>query len=435
MIARQDYAGRRVLVLGLTEHGLAAARALKAGGARVEVYDGDKAYCAQAQALKLDVVEPTARDWGDLELLVCGNSRDVEAEPAPRLIELARALEIEVLSAEQFLAQSFSVDARVSFAAFAGRHAICAADIASHVLKSAGRAVMGPDLGAAGLKPVPGLVGVMAFNVAADISGLPQSVCLLDGAEPGPSLGMRFSSAPCTVLCSGDDPASRRLAVTAGASSLLVSGKQALAQGVFVTGRQLIDAREGAAKRVCDLSQSPALKRAPPLAIAAAYAFARQSGLDLEEACQGLSSYQGTPGHGRILARLGGLCLEDWSSATDGAGLSEAFAGPDPIVWIAGPSVDPKMVKDFGESATTLSYALLPQDRRKARRKLAKLCPVRLEREPMAIMARALYAAAKAGPRTRIVYAPAGPCDADFGESLSMALDDLIQSARRKDAA
>ena len=39
MIARQDYAGRRVLVLGLTEHGLAAARALKAGGARVELVD------------------------------------------------------------------------------------------------------------------------------------------------------------------------------------------------------------------------------------------------------------------------------------------------------------------------------------------------------------------------------------------------------------
>ena len=63
MIVVDTYRGRDIGVLGLARSGLAAARALKAGGANVFAWDESQDSRAKAEAAGIAVEDFTQRDW------------------------------------------------------------------------------------------------------------------------------------------------------------------------------------------------------------------------------------------------------------------------------------------------------------------------------------------------------------------------------------
>ncbi len=432
MIPLRAHVGRRVAVLSLTGAGLTAARALAAGGAEVTVWDGDETRRAHAQDLGLAVEDPTARDWSDMAALVVGDAALLSEDPAPRLIDLARALDLLVISAEAVLARGYA-DAPVRFAAGLGRQAPAALDLAGHLLRSAGQAVIGPAVPdrMAPVSTRPVVLGAFEAVPAA----APQALCLLDGAGRTDELRAGVDAADGPVVLSADDPAVRRLSVSGRRRAVLASGRSTLSRGVFVSAGRLFDAQDGPARRIADLPDLPGCAHASRLAVAAGYALARSLGLRIEDAPGALETYPGAPGHGRVLGRLGPLALSDWSSAAEPRAVCDALRQAGPVVWLAGPSVDPKLAALLDAAGLAPANIVLTGDRRRARRKLARLCPVHVERDPTAALARAIHDGLKAGPKAGIILAPGGPCAGGLADQFAAALGGLVRQARQGDAA
>ena len=63
MIPITEYAGRDVAVYGLGRTGLSAAKALKAGGARVHAWDDNEETRAKAEAAGIALSDINKRDW------------------------------------------------------------------------------------------------------------------------------------------------------------------------------------------------------------------------------------------------------------------------------------------------------------------------------------------------------------------------------------
>ena len=432
MIPLRAYAGRRVSVFALTEAGLTAARALDAGGAQLTVWDSEPDRRDKAERLGLVVEDPTLRDWSDLSALVLGDPALLSEEPAPRLLDLARALEVPLLQAETVLAQGYA-EADAGFIAGLGRQARPALHFAAHLLRQSGRAVTGPDPAASLRPPAPGAVILAAFETAPAMSV--DGLCLVGGAAATSSVPGDWARLQGPMILDADDPHTRRLSLSLGRRDGLISARSTLSRGVYVAAGRLFDALDGRARLVLDLAAAPGLAVGPHRAIAAGYALARGMGVSFEAAREAALSYPGCPGYGAVVTRLGPLTITDWSSARDAAAAAQALAGPGVVVWLAGPSVDPAvsaMLKAVGQAP---SAVVVTGDRRRARRKLAQCCPVQVERDPRAALALAVHAGLKAGADARLVYAPGGPCQEDGAQWLEAALDGLVARAKYGDAA
>jgi UDP-N-acetylmuramoylalanine--D-glutamate ligase len=432
MIPLRAHAGRRVSVLSLDAAGLMAARALAAGGAQVTVWDGDQARRAAAEALGLVVEDLTTRDWSDLSALVVGDANLLEEDPAPRLIDMARALEAPLVAAENLLTEGYA-ESGARFTAGMGRQAFPALHFAAHLLREIGRPAVGPQAPDR-LRDLNPTTVLMAVCKRAPVRP-PHAACLLDGAGSASDLRALSQSIDGPLVLSADDPAVRRLSVSGLRRASLVSGRSALSRGVFVAAGRLFDALDGRARQVADLSDMPGCAQAHPLALAAGFALARGLGLAFDDARDGVALYSGCPGHGAPLGQVGPLVLADWSSATDARALVNALKRVQPSVWLAGPSVDPKAPALLEASGAAPSAVVLTGDRRRARRKLARLCPVHVERDITDAMAMAVHSALRAGPGASILFAPGGPCDPGLPEALADALKGLMTRAKQGDAA
>ena len=433
MIPLRAYAGRRVCVVALTGSGLAAARALAAGEAQVTVWDGDPVRRDRAEQAGLVVEDPTTRDWSGLAALICGDAALGSDDPAPRLIELARATEIAVHSAETLFAEGFAAVEGARFIAGLGRQAGVALHLAAHMLRQAGRPVIGPELDAPVRTPRPGSILFAAFDAPPRAN--PSGICLLDGAGGGLEVRRITEQAAGPVVLSADDPSARRLSMSTGRRAILVSGRSTLSRGVFVAAGRLFDAIDGRARRVMDLHEAPGLSLSHPLSVAAGYALARALGLSFDDAREVIPAYPGCAGQGALIGALGPLAVSDWSAAVTPRGVVDALTKSGPVIWLAGSSVDPDLPALLEASGTLPTAAVLTGDRRRARRKLAAFCPVHVERDLGGALARAVHAALKAGPDACIVYAPGGPAADGAIDRLKSALDGLLDRARQGDAA
>ena len=70
MIPITEFKGRDVAVFGLARTGLAAAKALAAGGARVHAWDDSDVSRAKAEAAGVPVSDINSRDWRTFAALV-----------------------------------------------------------------------------------------------------------------------------------------------------------------------------------------------------------------------------------------------------------------------------------------------------------------------------------------------------------------------------
>ncbi|MEQ8435250.1 MAG: hypothetical protein RIA71_13525 [Oceanicaulis sp.] len=453
MVPVRGFADRRVAVLGLKGPGVAAARALAAGGADVSVWDADGPQRMSAHAGGLTVEDPTERDWGDLAAFIIEDAGLLTTDEPPRLVELARAVGAPVLAARSLLAEAAAREPDVKLALITGRHAQAAADLALHLMDAAG--LSAHDLLAPGPAHADGwVIGALSRD---ELSSLPDIVeadafvALSPGAGAGTGAGTgagpeagrgslsgaleRLADGALHALIASAEarPCARLIANRRGAHTAAISGRQVLGGGVYVSGGALFDALGAKAVRAGAVAAF-----APREAVAAGYALARRLGVGAEVAARALKDWPGAPGFGRRVLQFGPVSLVDWSAARTPAGAVDVLSGRAPSVWVAGPALDAHagdLLAEAGEAGGALRAVHLVTDRGRAARTLKKSVPCTVHRTLAAAIAHAAHDALKQGAGgCTLVYAP-GSVSGESSQGFESAANALLSRALKGDAA
>ena len=150
MIPITVFAGKQVAVFGLGASGLLSARALKAGGAEVVVFDDEPKKVAEARAEGLATQNLRELDWGKIAALVLAPGVPL-THPAPHwAAALARKANVEIIGdIELFCRERAKSGIDCPLVAITGTNGKSTTTaLIAHLIKSAGRdAQMGGNIG------------------------------------------------------------------------------------------------------------------------------------------------------------------------------------------------------------------------------------------------------------------------------------------------
>ncbi|MEZ6024522.1 MAG: Mur ligase family protein, partial [Hyphomonadaceae bacterium] len=287
MIPITEFNGRDVAVFGLARTGLAAARALTAGGARVHAWDDNDVSRANAEAAGVSVSDINSRDWRSFAALILSPGVPLTFPEPHRVVTLADAVGVPVMGDIELFARAVNAlpaaqrPKLIGVTGTNGKSTTSA--LIAHILKEAGKDVrLGGNIGAAVLDLPPlhagayyvielssyqlDLTETLRLDVAVWLNTTPdhldrhgdmaayvaakKRIFLNQGAADWAVIGVDdpYCAAACTELTRG---AARHVAP--------ISAGQALGRGVSALGPQLIDALGGRSEIVADLSKAPAL--------------------------------------------------------------------------------------------------------------------------------------------------------------------------------
>ena len=106
MIPITEYAGRDVAVFGLGRTGLAAAKALRAGKARVHAWDDNEETRARAEAAGIPLSDLNKRDWQSFAALVLSPGIPYRFPQPHRLVRLAQMTNVPVVGDMELFARA-----------------------------------------------------------------------------------------------------------------------------------------------------------------------------------------------------------------------------------------------------------------------------------------------------------------------------------------
>ena len=98
--------GQTIAVMGLGASGLAAAKALVAGGARVLAWDDSESKCAAATAAGVPIVDLRSADWRNIDLLVMSPGIPHRFPKPHPVAAAARAAGVEIACDVELLARA-----------------------------------------------------------------------------------------------------------------------------------------------------------------------------------------------------------------------------------------------------------------------------------------------------------------------------------------
>ncbi len=356
MIPLPFLASKTVAVVGLGATGMAAARALAAGGAEVRAWDDDAARRAAAAAEGIAVVDLATADLDGLDFAVWSPGIP-HRHPAPHpLAARLRAAGVRLLCDIDLLAWA-EPDARfIGITGTNGKSTTTA--LLAHMLDEGGRRVQaGGNLGTPALALEPlGPDGVyvlelssyqlellrdLRLDVAVLLNITPDHLDRHGGLEGYVAVKRRILDLLKPnghAVIAVDDDHTRALAAATDARVVPVSGDDAEAARVAAADGLLIDRLDhDGAVRALDLGTVPALPGAHNRQnAAAAYAAARLSGLNLSQAAAGIASYPGLPHRQERIAVIDGVAFVNDSKATNADAAEKAIVCYDRIYWIAG---------------------------------------------------------------------------------------------------
>ncbi|HVY85403.1 MAG TPA: UDP-N-acetylmuramoyl-L-alanine--D-glutamate ligase [Caulobacterales bacterium] len=365
MIPITEFAGRDVAVFGLARTGLAAARALKAGGARVHAWDDSDVTRAKAEAAGVPVSDINMRDWRSFAALVLSPGVPF-THPAPhRVVTLAQATGVPVLGDIELFARAVNAlpaTARPKLIGVTGTNGKSTTTaLIAHILKAAGKDVrMGGNIGEAVLDLAPlhagayyvlelssfqlDLVDTLRLDVAVWINTTADHIDRhgdMAGYVAAKKRIFRNQGAADWAVIGVDDPYCAAICTeltAAGARHVApISSGQALGRGVCALGPKLFDAMHGRAEEVADLTEAPALQGKHNAQNAcAAYAAARALGVDPRVIAHAMQTFPGLPHRLERVGAIAGVRFINDSKATNADAAAQALAVYPRVYWIAG---------------------------------------------------------------------------------------------------
>jgi UDP-N-acetylmuramoylalanine--D-glutamate ligase len=365
MIPITEFKNRDVAVFGLARTGLAAARALAAGGARVHAWDDNDGSRAAAMAAGVPVSDINNRDWRSFAALVLSPGVPLTFPEPHRVVTLADAVGVPIISDIELFARAVNAlpaAQRPKIVGVTGTNGKSTTSaLIAHILKVAGKDVrLGGNIGAAILEQPPlhagayyvlelssfqlDLTSSLRCDAAVWLNTTPdhldrhgamaayvaakKRIFLNQGAADWAIVGVddETGGGVCTELT--------RAAVQRVAP---VSAGQALGRGVSAIGGKIIDALSGRSDVVADIKDAPALAgRHNAQNAAAAYAAARALGVEARVIAQAMLSFAGLPHRLERVATIDGVRFINDSKATNANAAAQALAVYPRVYWIAG---------------------------------------------------------------------------------------------------
>jgi UDP-N-acetylmuramoylalanine--D-glutamate ligase len=361
MIPATTLAGRRVAVFGLGLSGLAAARALQAGGAEVLAWDDGEPARAKAKDAGLALHDLSSADWTGIAALVLAPGVPL-THPEPHwTVKAAHAAGVEIIGdTELFFRERARASSRAKVVVVTGTNGKSTTTaLTAHLLEAGGRRVaLGGNIGKAVLElPIfaDDLIYVLelstfqiditpslAPNAAALTNITPDHLDRHGTIENYAAIKARvFDGLPSngTAVIGVDDAYSRAIAdELCGAFAVKrVAVGHPVESGVWAQDGTLIEVEDGVEQVRTSLAGIGSLRGAHNWQNAGvAYALARSQGLDAATIARGLASFGGLAHRMEQVGRSGRILFVNDSKATNADAAAKALASFDAIYWILG---------------------------------------------------------------------------------------------------
>ncbi len=365
MIPVPGFEGKTVAVFGLARTGLAAARALVAGGARVAVWDEKPASRDLAAAEGFPVIDLSKADWSQFAALMLSPGVPL-THPAPHwTVEKAKAAGVEIVGDMELFARAVNAapeHRRPKIVAITGTNGKSTTTaLIGHVCAQAGRDVrIGGNIGV-GVLDLEDMHGGAVYvlemsSYQLDLtSSLRADVTVIlnispDHLERHGSMEGYIAAKRRILLNQGkgdtaiigvDDAWGQQICTEITAANrrtiVPVSASKAMGRGIYVLNGLLYDAMGERAQEVADLNHARSLPgRHNWQNAAAVYAAAKGLGIAPEEAAQHLLTFPGLAHRMETVATLGRVRFVNDSKATNSDAARQALSSYPKSFWIAG---------------------------------------------------------------------------------------------------
>src|SRR5580698_9953656 len=365
MIPVRGFEAKKVAVFGLARTGLAAARALAAGGAEVVVWDENAAAREAAKAQGLTLEDLTTAEWFDLRALVLSPGVPL-THPAPHwTVERARAAGVEIMGDIELFARAVAAapaHKRPQIVAITGTNGKSTTTaLIGHVCRQAGRDVrIGGNIGVGvlGLEDMHGgavyVLELSSYQLDLTSSLKPDVSIILnispDHLERHGDMEGYVAAKRRILLNQGkgdtavigvDDPWSAHIVTEITAANrrtiVPISARRSMGRGVYALQGMLYDATGERVTEIADLTRAVSLPgRHNWQNAAAAYAAARALGLSEQAAGQGLMSFPGLAHRMEPVGAIGKVRFVNDSKATNADAARQALSSYPKVYWIAG---------------------------------------------------------------------------------------------------
>ena len=361
MIEINSRRDQSIALFGLGASGLMTARALAASGANVLAWDDNENQRAVAQKENIQLCDLYARDFTDLNALVLAPGIPLTHKPHP-IAQEANAANCPIIGDIELLVEACPKNHFVGVTGTNGKSTTTA--LIGHLLSETGvKTQIGGNLGPPALgfdTPVKDEILVLelssyqldltqkaTFDIAVFLNISPDHIDRHGDMEGYIQAKRRIfrdkidSGRPQIAIIGIDDENGRSLHTEfsrrPGWTAIAISMSQELENGFYGSNGVLLQAVDGTAKAICDLSEAESLPGTHNWQNAAATAAVGHSlGLAHTDIADALTSYPGLPHRQENLGSTNGVTFINDSKATNGEAAVRALACYDDIFWIAG---------------------------------------------------------------------------------------------------
>ena len=461
MIPVRGFTGKTVAVFGLGRTGLTAARALKAGGAEVVLWDEKAASREAAAAEGFPLVDLSQADWSNYAALLLSPGVPL-THPVPHwTVDKAKASGVEILGDIELFARTVNAAVdhkRPKVAAITGSNGKSTTTaLLGHVCARAGKDTrVGGNIGfgVLGLDNMHGgavyVLELSSYQLDLTSSLKPDAAVLLnispdhlerhggmDGYVAAKRRVLLNQGKGDTAVIGVDDPWCQQICTEITAANRrtirMISAQKSLGRGVYALQGVLYDATEDRVIEVADLNRAKSLPgRHNWQNAAAAYAAARALGVAREDAAHGLMTFPGLAHRMETVGQIGAVRFINDSKATNADAARQALSSYPKVYWIAGGQPKAGGIESLADLFPRVAKAyLIGEGASEFARTIGDKAPVSMAGHLDAAVAEAFADAAKSGEDAIVLLSPAGASFdqfADFeerGEAFRSAVHDL----------
>ncbi len=359
MIPLSQYQNQSIAVLGLARSGLAAARALIAGGAKILAWDDDAKNRTVAAAENIPIADLAAVDWTAIKALVLSPGIP-HTLPAPHpIVMAAKNAGVKIISDIYLLRHAMPNCKIIGITGTNGKSTTTA--LIHHIIAGAGIPTqVGGNLGQAalGLQPLADggiyvlelssyqleLIPDCRIECGVHLNLTPDHLDRhgdMEGYRQAKKNLFAHQQKGDVAIIGIDDKYSAKtlgeLSERRGIKTIPLSIGQKAEGGIYVMDGILYDATGGKAERILDLNTLTSLLGAHNWQnIAAAYGATKFQNVSRETICNLITSFPGLDHRQQNIATIGGIRFINDSKATNPDSAAKALQCYRPIYWIAG---------------------------------------------------------------------------------------------------